>query len=105
MAAVGAFSRNLEFIQAFPGVIRRTGAEVKSTMELSEFVANLHGYRRNGFRIVMERLQDRSWIGSRGWKLESGDRWNVESEQACGRERGARGLVVEVNSSVIGSWR
>ena len=53
----------------------------------------------------MERLQDRSWIGSRGWKLESGDRWNVESEQACGWERGARGIVVEVNSSVIGSWR
>ena len=73
MAAVGAFSRNLEFIPAFPGVIRRTGAEVKSTMELSDFVANLHGYRRNGFRIVMERLQDRSWIGSRGWKLESGN--------------------------------
>ena len=98
-------SRNLEFIQAFPGVIRRTGAEVKSMMELSEFVANLHGYRRNGFRIVMERLQDRLWIGSRGWKLESGDRWNVESEQACGWEHRARGIVVEVNSSVIGSWR
>ena len=45
-------SRNLEFIQAFPGVIRRTGAEV-STMELREFVANLHGNRRNGFRIVL----------------------------------------------------
>ena len=73
MAAAGAFSRNLEFIQAFPGVIRRTGAEVKSTMELREFVANLHGNRRNGFRIVMIQLQDRSWIGSRGWKPESRD--------------------------------
>ena len=31
--------------------------------------------------------------------------WNVEAEQACGWERRARGIAVEVNSSVKGSWR
>ena len=66
-------------------------------MELHKFVANLHGDRR-------EQLQDHSWIGSQGWKLESRDRWNVESEQACGWERGAHGIAVEVNSSVKESW-
>ena len=89
MAAVGAFSRNLEFIQAFPGVIRRTGAEVKSTMELREFVANLHGNRRNGFRIVMHGTASGSFVD---WltRLEAGERGSMECRVGAGVWVGAR---------------
>ena len=79
MAAVGAFSRNLEFIQAFPGVIRRTGAEV-STMELREFVANLHGNRRTASGSFLD------WLT----RLEAGERGSMERRGGAGLRVGAQ---------------
>ena len=53
MAAVGAFSRNLEFIQAFPGVIRRTGAEVRARWSYASSLRIFMAIGENGFRIVL----------------------------------------------------